>query len=322
MKHEFVRPKNVLLVLALVWIVAGCARSDQGSSGQTAESLTFATPDEAVTALATAAEKHDVPELRRLFGPGTDDLLSSGDEVEDRRGREAFLQRYQASHQLVSGGSADLVVLQVGEDNWPLPIPLVRKNGRWYFDGAAGADELVRMRIGGNELRTIDVMYGYVAAQQEYAAKGHDGVPAGVYAQRLRSDPGKHNGLYWEVAASEPESPAGPALARATAEGYAKDGQQQGDRRPYHGYLYRPLLSQGPAATGGARDYVVNGKLTRGFAVIAYPADYGASGITTFIVNQDGLVWQRDLGENTEMEAAAITQFNPDSSWTPIPPEE
>ena len=320
MKYRFVRVKTFLLAAATLLILAACAKSDQGRE-QPNEALTFATPEEAVAALVTAAEKHDVAELRRLFGPGTDDLLASGDEVEDRRALDAFLQRYKASNQLVSGAS-DNLVLQVGEDNWPLPIPLVRKEKQWHFDGIAGADELVRTRIGGNELRAINVMYGYVAAQQEYASKGHDGLPAGIYAQRLRSEPGKQNGLYWEAGPGEPESPAGPALAQATAEGYVKGQQQQGERRPYHGYLYRPLLSQGPAATDGARDYVVNGKLTRGFALIAYPADYGASGIMTFIVNQDGLVWQRDLGENTEMEAAAITQFNPDSSWTPIPPEE
>ena len=310
--------KHRLLCVGLSLIIAACSQSQQAPD--TESSLTFATPEEAVTALAAAAEKHDVAHLQRLFGPGTEGLLRSGDEVADRSGREAFSKRFQERHQLVSGGPDDLV-LQVGEDDWPLPIPLVRKDGRWHFDGAAGADELVRMRIGANELRAIDVMHGYVVAQQIYASQGHDGQAAGIYAQRLRSDPGKQNGLYWETAAGEPESPAGPLLAHAAAEGYGR-GQAQGERAPYHGYLYRPLFSQGSASPGGARDYIVNGKLTKGFALIAYPADYGASGIMTFIVNQDGLVWQRDLGENTTAEAAAIQQFNPDSKWTPIPPEE
>lgn len=312
MKPLLVRFRWILSVVPLL-ILAACSSQDKGGNGSSA---TFATPEEAVTALAAAAEKNDVAELRRLFGPGTDDLLSSGDEVEDRAAREAFLKRIRDRHQLVSGGPSDLI-LEVGEDDWPLPIPLVMEKKRWRFDGAAGADKIVRQRIGGNELRTIDVMNGYVAAQQEYAAKGHDGVPAGFYAQKLRSDPGKHNGLYWEAAPGEPESPAGPFLAHATAEGYG--GAQQG--APYHGYLFRPLLSQGESATGGARNYVVNEKLKDGFALIAYPADYGASGIMTFIVNQDGLVWQRDLGENTATEAASIQTFNPDSNWTPIPPE-
>jgi hypothetical protein len=161
-------------------------------------------------------------------------------------------------------------------------------------------------------------MHGFVAAQQMYASQGHDGAARGIYAQKLRSDPGKQNGLYWEVAPGQPESPAGPLLAHATAEGYA-GSQQRG--APYHGYFYRPLFSQGADASGGAHDYIVNGKLTKGFALIAFPADYGASGIMTFIVNQDGLVWQKDLGEETATAAAAIDKFNPDSTWTPIPPE-
>jgi len=305
--------KTRLVCIAAALILTACSGQEQAR-----ESLTFETPDEAVTALAAAIEKHDVPELRRLFGPGTEDLLASGDDVDDKAARDAFLKRLKTGHQLVSGGPDDLV-LQVGEDNWPLPIPLVKDGGRWRFDGAAGADTLVRRRIGANELRTIDVMYGYVAAQQEYAAKGHDGAAAGVYAQRLRSDPGKRNGLYWEPREGEPESPAGPLLAQAAAEGYG--GGQKKERSPYHGYLFQLLLSQGDAAAGGARNYVTNGKLTQGFGLIAYPADYGASGIMTFIVNQDGLVWQRDLGEDTESEAAAIQQFNPDATWTPIPAE-
>jgi len=312
-----------LLCLATLVILAACSQSEEGKG--TESSLTFATPEEAVTALGAAAERHDVPKLQQLFGPGTEDLLSSGDEVADKAAREAFVKRFQARHQLVSGGPDDLV-LQVGEDDWPLPIPLVKQGGRWHFDGAAGADELLRLRIGGNELRTIDVMHGYVVAQQIYASKGHDGQPAGVYAQRLRSDSGKQNGLFWETASGQPESPAGPFLAHAAAEGYGSGqgksptaGEAQG--RPYHGYLYRPLYSQGGAAPGGARDYIVNGKLTKGFALIAYPAEYGVSGIMTFLVNQDGLVWQRDLGENTATEAESIQQFNPDSTWTPIPPE-
>jgi hypothetical protein len=298
--------------MAAMLLLGAC--SPQGQRGEFVE---FATPDEAVTALAAAAAKHDVAELGRLFGPGTEELLTSGDDVADRAAREAFLKRFQSRHQLVSGGPNDLV-LQVGEDDWPLPIPLVRENGRWHFDGAAGAETLVRQRIGANELRTIDVMHGFVAAQLEYAAQSHDGAPPGIYAQRFRSEPGKHNGLYWEPRGGEPESPAGPLLARAAAEGY---GDSQGERMPYHGYLYRQLLSQGDAAPGGARNYVVDGKLTQGFALIAYPANYGVSGVMTFMVNHDGGVWQRDLGEDTLAEAARIQQFNPDSNWTPIPQE-
>jgi len=312
MKHPYSLVETILVIAAAL-VLGACSKQEKGSSD-----ATFATPEEAVTALAAAAQKDDVAELGRLFGPGTEDLLTSGDDVADRAARAAFLKRYEAKHQLVSGGPNDLM-LQVGEDDWPLPIPLVKENSRWHFDGAAGADKIVRQRIGANELRTIDVMRGYVAAQEEYASEGHDGAPPGIYAQRLRSEAGKHNGLYWEAQSGEPESPAGPFLASAASEGYG--GGTQGERNPYHGYLYRPLLSQGAAANGGARDYLNNGKLTQGFAAIAYPADYGASGVMTFIVNQDGIVWQRDLGENTATEAAGIQQFNPDSTWTPIPPE-
>ncbi|HEX5048742.1 MAG TPA: DUF2950 family protein [Gammaproteobacteria bacterium] len=276
----------------------------------------FATPEEAVEALVAAAEKHDTAELARLLGPGTVELLSSGDPVADRAALDAFVARYRVKHELVAG-SNDLLVLTVDEDAWPLPIPLVRAGGRWQLDGAAGADELVLRRIGANELRTIDVMHGFWQAQQDYAAASHDGVPAGTYALALRSDPGKHNGLYWEVAPGEPESPAGPALAAAAAEGYGG----QGANAPYHGYLYRMLRKQGAAADGGARAYVVDGKLTGGFALLAYPDSYGVSGVTSFVVNQDGVVWQRDLGDDTARLAAAIDSFDPDSSWTPIAPE-
>jgi len=306
-----VRFFRITTILTLVMpVLLACARQEQTSG-----TLTFASPEDAVTALASAAEKNDVVALRQLFGPGTEALLSSGDDVQDRLARDTFMKRYYVRHQLVSGDANDMM-LHVGDDNWPLPIPLVRENERWHFDGAAGAEKIVRQRIGANELHTIDVMRGYVGAQKEYAAKSHDGEPAGVYAQRLRSDPGKQNGLYWEVAAGQPSSPAGPFLAAATAEGY---GVGQG--APYHGYLYRQLLSQGKDSQGGARDYMTDGKLKKGFALIAYPADYGSSGIMSFIVNQDGVVWQADLGEDTAAAVSAIQQFNPDSKWTPIPDE-
>ena len=312
------RLRLVPLVLAAM-VVSGCAKRAPG-----AEHLSFDTPEAAVVALVAAAEKHDVQELGRLLGPGTGDLLSSGDDVADRAEREGFLKRYRARHRLVTGGPDD-IVLQVGEDDWPLPIPLVRGQGKWRFDGAAVADELVLRRIGANELRTIDVMRGFVAAQQEYAAAGHDGAAPGVYAKNFRSTPGQHDGLYWEVAPGEPPSPAGPFLAAAAEEGYALKSaseEPRGTRTPYHGYVYRMLVSQGAAANGGARDYLVSGKLTGGFAMLAVPEVYGASGVMSFIVNQDGVVWQRDLGEHTAQLAAEIQRFDPDRSWTPIAREE
>lgn len=297
-------------------LVSGCTKREPVQPS-------FDTPEAAVEALVTSAEKGDVDELGRVLGAGAEDLLSSGDEVADRAERERFLERYRVRHRLVTGGPDDLV-LQVGEDDWPLPIPLVRQDGKWRFDGAAGADELVLRRIGANELRTIDVMRGFVAAQRDYAAEVRDGAAAGVYASRFRSTPGKHDGLYWEVAAGELPSPAGPFLAAAAEEGYALEGAnpQTGKRTPYHGYVYRMLLSQGPAANGGAREYLQNGRLTGGFAMLATPETYGVSGVMSFIVNQDGVVWQRDLGDDTAQAATTIQQFNPDETWTPIASEQ
>jgi hypothetical protein len=314
MRQRFFDIGTVVMVGSILTI-AGCGgRADNGTAQQS-----FGSPDSAVAALVTTVEHPDSAGWRKLLGPGVQDLLSSGDTAADRRERESFLARYRARHQLAAGSPDDLV-LHVGEDDWPLPIPLVRRAGRWRFDGAGAVDEVRQRRIGADELRTIDVMNGFVAAQNEYAATGHDGASAGIYAQALRSTPGRHNGLYWEVASGEPPSPAGPLLASAVAEGYPKP-QDAPALTPYHGYLYRMLFSQGPAADGGARDYTVDGKLTGGFALLARPYAYGKTGVMTFIVNQDGQVWQRDLGDDTEKLATAIQQFNPDSTWTPIAPE-
>jgi Protein of unknown function (DUF2950) len=314
-RHSRLLP--VAMTLLALGVVLGCAKPPQDNAANASAGQSFATPDEAVAALISAAESHDIDALRRVLGPGTDKLLASGDPIADRKEIDSFLGRYKTYHELVEGTPNNLVLL-VGEDRWPSPIPLVRTSGLWSFDGPAGAEELVLRRIGANELRTIEVMRGFVEAETEYGAAAHDGGATGEYAQKLRSQPGKHDGLYWEVAPGEPESPAGPLLAAAAEEGYA--GTQPA-RTPYHGYLYRMLTSQGPAATGGPRDYLAAGKLTGGFALLAYPDSYAASGIMTFIVNQDGVVWQRDLGADTARTAKSIQQFNPDNSWTPIAPE-
>ena len=311
--HRLIPSVTRLVIVGSMLASAGCARRETDDASQ----LSFSSPDSATAALVAALETHDVVTLRRLLGPESEGLLGTGDTASDRRDRDAFLTRYRERHQLVAGGPDD-VILQVGEDQWPLPVPLLRRNGRWHFDGDAAAHELLARRIGGNELRTMDVMRGYVDAQQEYASVGHDGAPPGVYARVLRSDAGRQNGLYWQVAAGQPPSPAGPFLAAAAAEGNVAAAGANGPA-PYHGYVYRMLFSQGPAAEGGAREYVADGKLTGGFALLAYPADYRETGIQTFMVSADGLVWQRDLGDKTAEVAAAITTFNPDSSWTPIP---
>lgn len=302
------------VILGATVFIATCTQRSAGGVAQ----LSFETPETAVSAFVDALERDDARQLARVLGPGTDALLSSGDAVADHEARQSFLERYRAHSALVSGGPND-VVLQVGAENWPLPIPLVRNAGRWQFDGAAGAHELVLRRIGANELRTIDVMRGFVEAQRDYAATSHDEAPAGTYAQRLRSRPGKQDGLYWNVNDGEPPSPAGPLLAAAAVEGYSS---KEGADDPYHGYLYRMLFAQGPDAAGGAQDYLVNGRLVGGFGLIAWPVEYGTSGVMTFIVNQDGVVWQRDLGADTLRFTKAIRDVNPDATWTPLAPEQ
>jgi hypothetical protein len=310
-RQNSVRTYAAAAVATIALLVAGC-------SGKKDDSASFATPDEAVAALVTAFEKDDMAALSKLLGPGTDELLSSGDPVADKADRAEFVAAYQARHSLTAEGD-DKMVLVLGENDWPMPIPIVRRDGRWGFDGAAGADEIIYRRVGANELGAIDVCRGFVAAQFDYAAEGRDGDPAGIYALKLLSDPGMHNGLYWESAPDEPASPAGPFVASAAEEGYAAQTEV---RTPYHGYYYRMLYAQGPNANGGAREYFKDGVLTEGFALIAWPADYGASGVQTFIVNQDGVVFQKDLGEETAAVADTIKLFDPDSSWTAIAPPE
>jgi len=284
------------------------------ASAQTAGQLTFASADEAVKALVAALQSSDGAKLLAVLGAGAEPIVSSGDPVADRAEKEGFLASYAAKNALVPG-DADTMVLEVGPDQWPLPIPVVRRNGRWFFDGAAGAEEIVYRRIGRNELGAIDVCLGIVAAQEEYASEGRDGQPAGLYAQKVLSDPGRHNGLYWSVAPGESPSPAGPLLAKASAESYTFAA---GSATPYHGYVYRMLTAQGPAAPGGAKSYLVDGGMIGGFAFVAYPAEYRQSGVMTFMVGRDGVIYQKDLGPKTAELAREIKDYNPDPSWTPV----
>jgi len=275
---------------------------------------TFETADAAVAALVDALEKDDMARLEALLGPGTEELLSSGDAVQDKSDRANFVATYRKKHSLRASGP-DAMTLVVGEDGDEFPIPVMRRDGRWYLDGDKGADELVYRRIGGNELGAIAVCRGFVDAQLEYAAEGRDGDPAGIYALKLVSDEGTQNGLYWPTAADEPPSPAGPFVAAAAEEGYRRGAS----RTPYHGYYYRLLYKQGKNAKGGAREYFKEGLLTEGFALVAWPADYQVSGVMTFIVNQDGTVFQKDLGDNTNEIVSAMMAFDPDRSWTAVP---
>jgi hypothetical protein len=271
----------------------------------------FKNPDDAVAALVNAAKATDRAAVMRLLGPGSGEIVSSGDAVADATARKRVLEAYDSRHQVVTEGG-DKAVLVIGNEEWPFPIPLVRKDGSWQFDTAAGREEILARRIGRNELNTIEACLAFVDAQQEYAEKGVAG--NGVYAQRIVSQPGKKDGLYWPAASEEDESPLGDLAASAAAEGY-RAGRQ---RMPYHGYYYRVLTRQGPSALGGAIDYVVRGKMIGGFALVAYPAEYGNSGVMTFVVNHQGVVFQKDLGLSTARVAGAMTTFNPDQSWSRV----
>jgi len=302
---QFASRAGVALLAVVALLVSGCARKTDHASFDSAEA--------AVSALAQALGKDDTASLRQLFGPGSDELLSSGDVVQDKSDRAAFLAALNEKHSLVADGT-DAFTLVIGAQDWPFPIPVAKKDGLWYLDGSQGADELVYRRIGANELGAIAVSRGFVAAQIDYAAEGRDGDAAGIYALKLISDQGQHNGLYWPTAQDEPPSPAGPFIAAAAAEGY----RSSGTRLPYHGYYYRMLYRQGENANGGSREYFKNGLLTEGFALVAWPADYQVSGVMTFIVDQDGVVFQKDLGESTAATAAAMVSFDPDASWVAV----
>jgi len=276
---------------------------------------TFSSPEEAVKALVTAARNADDKEVMAIFGPAGKDLISSGDVVADRQRRERFLKAYDEKNSLVPE-KGDMVVV-VGKNDWPFPIPLVKKGETWLFDAKKGKDEILNRRIGQNELSTIQTMLAIVDAQREYAMKDLDGDGILEYAEKFRSDAGKKNGLYWETKEGEEPSPLGELVAGARAEGYNKVGAK-GNPSPFHGYYFRMLKKQGKHAAGGAFDYVVKGQQIGGFAVVAYPATYGNSGVMTFVVNHDGVVYQKDLGKNTAKTAKEIKTFDPDKTWKKV----
>jgi hypothetical protein len=282
-----------------------------GALGEGSQQKTFATPEDAVVALVDAAVAGNTEQLLALFGPEGQKVLFSGDAVMDQRNREVFLVAY-AERAALMAVSPSRRVLYIGYEDWPLPIPLVKEGSAWRFDTAAGVQEILYRRIGRNELNTIDVAQVYVEAQQEYAAEARDGKPAGAYAQRFASTPGKHDGLYWQSEDPEELSPLGEFAAEAAAQGYRSTDAQP---TPFHGYLYRILTAQGKSAAGGERSYIVNGEMRNGFALIAYPAAYRVSGVMTFLIDQDGVVYQKDLGAETPKLAAEVSRFDPDSSW-------
>jgi hypothetical protein len=283
-----------------------------GSCTSKTKQESFKSPEEAVQALAAAAKEGDTKGLMAIFGPASKDLISSGDKVADKTGRDRFVAAYETMHKLVPDGD-DKFILHVGENDWPMPIPLVKEGDAWSFDTEEGRDEILNRRIGKDELNTIEVCLAYVDAQREYAAKDDNGDKMCDYAQKITSTRGKRNGLYWETKEGEGQSPMGPLMAKAAKEGYTGRALS-----PYHGYYYKILKAQGKHASGGAYSYVVKGMMMGGFALVAYPAEYGSSGIMTFIVNQEGVVYQKDLGKKTKKIAEAMTLYDPDETWQQV----
>jgi len=272
----------------------------------------FATPDEAVKAFAAAMESNDEKELLSIFGTAAKELISSGDPVSDKQRREMFISDYNRKNKLVQEGSR--MVLNVGEKDWPFPVPLVKKGDQWFFDTKAGKEEILNRRIGENELSTVQTLLAIVDAQREYAMNDRDNDGLLEYAEKFGSDPGRKNGLYWKTNPGEEPSPLGELVADARAEGYGRTGLKQGPI-PFHGYYFRILKKQGKHAAGGAFDYVVKNNMIGGFAVVAYPAVYGSSGVMTFVVNHEGVVYEKDLGKNTAKTAKAMNSFDPDQTW-------
>jgi hypothetical protein len=289
-------------------VFTGCSKSSKPLVS------VFATPDDAAKGLISGARSGDrTAAALAIFGPDSKDLISSGDPVQDKEGVEAFVARYEVMHRWRRMPD-DSQMLLVGADNYVFPIPLKKNaDGKWSFDAAAGREEILNRRIGRNELAVIDNCRGAAQAQTEYHSQLHDGATAKQYALKFISDPGKHNGLYWQSAEGQPQSPLGPLAAFATSEGYTVKPDAHA---PFHGYFFHMLTGQSNKARGGARNYIVAGKMTGGFAFVAYPAEYGSSGVMTFIINQDGALLQKDLGNTTVQTASAMTEFDPDNSWS------
>ena len=272
----------------------------------------YRTPEDAVKALVDALSTNEGNKLLAVFGPNGEELVDSGDEVADKAARERFLKAYREKN-LISRVTATKAVLEIGNDLWPFPIPLEKVGSNWSFSATEGKTELLNRRIGANELSAIQVCLAYVEAQREYATKDRNGDGVLEYAQKFLSDPGTKDGLYWETKEGERQSPLGPLIGKAKSEGYKK--KSAGNPTPYHGYFYKILKSQGQYAPRGEYNYVINGKMIGGFAMEAYPASYRSSGIKTFIVSQDGVVYEKDLGLSTEIVAPRMKSFDPDGSW-------
>jgi Protein of unknown function (DUF2950) len=305
-KTVIIKATTRLLLLMLIIALAACNKSEKSSF------KVFTSPEDAGNALLEAVKSGDQNAILAIFGNDSRSTISSGDPVQDKSAADEFVSEYSAMHRWrkMEDGSQILVV---GADNFPFPIPLkTNSDGKWFFDTAAGKEEIQSRRIGRNELAVIDICEGLVDAQAEYFSQVHEGSDTQQFAPKFISDSGKQNGLYWESQAGQPQSPLGPLVAFATTEGYTAKANPH---EPFHGYLFRMLDRQGASAPGGAKDFVVGGKMVNGFAFIAYPAEYRNSGVMTFMVSTDGTVYQKDLGEKTTDIATAMTEYSPDG-WT------
>ncbi len=298
---------------ATLFLIILIAISSAGLVLAGAKAKTFKTPEAAIDSLIDAVRENDLAAVVKILGEGSDVLLESGDPVQDENRREFFLALYDAKHEL-KPITDDQLTLVIGEGGWPYPIPLVKTGKKWSFDTASGIEEIIDRRVGANELKAIQSCLAAVDAQREYALKDHDGDAVLEYAQKFRSMIGRRNGLFWPAREGEPESPLGELTAAAAAEGYlGKTGEA------FHGYHYRLLTAQGPNAPGGAYDYLVRDDLIGGFAVLAFPAVYGESGVMCFLASHNGVVYQSDLGPDTAAEAEKFTAYDPDETWQIVP---
>jgi hypothetical protein len=306
------RTRFAPLVLAILWTfglqsqAAPQAKDKTGSAAQRA----FASADNAATALVDAAEKYDVPALLAILGPGAQDLVASDDPVGDKERAQSCARLAREKLSVTMYAKRTRAEVTVGKDEWPLPIPIVNRNGKWYFDAKAGRQEILFRRVGENELNAIQICRGFVEAQQDYAETKHDGSELNQYAQKIISTPGKHDGLAWQNADGAWDGPVGEEVARALQQGYAAG-------MPYHGYYFKVLKGQGPAAPLGTLDFVVEGAMIGGFALVATPAQYRVTGIKTFMVSHDGIVYEKDLGLSGLDTFKQMERYNPDKSWQP-----
>jgi len=309
-----IRPRRRPAVRFAIAVATVCAAIGLHACAKGSGYRTFSTPEDAVRALTDAVKAGNVDDVAAIFGPEGRALIDSSDATTARRNREVFTAAMAERWRLEERG-ADGRTLVVGNEDWPFPVPLVKDGRGWRFDTAAGKDEILNRRIGRNELSAIQICRTYVVAQHVYASRGHDGAPAGVFASAFLSDTGKENGLYWPAGRGAKRSPLGDLVAKAAEEGTTLGAG--GKPTPFHGYYFRILTRQGAAAEGGAKDYVIDGRMSGGFALVAWPAEYDATGIMTFVVGSDGIVREKDLGPGTANEARRLTAYDPDASWTP-----